>query len=575
MNSKNKPVLQTFLIAILFLIAITLWTVWQFHFNYMISLYDTFFHSERIYEIRLAFLQHSLPSWVNFNSFFNTGQAINGMYPDFTLWPFVWITDFLTPIHQIIAIRSLIAVSTFVVTFLSLNKRFDSRNAILAATIFSLSGSVLKDLANEMQTGTAIVMIFAFPIIFTLKDIIESDKIEPPLIIKTALLMTIVINSHLLSAVAITMIAGIFLIIETFIKKSFIPWINLIIAALLTIVLCAPIIYRIIKISKTGLLSPFGLGHVASDPIWTIFTTARWNSKSTISIASIILLVIVGIGFKKEKLRQMLPWILIELVLLLFCTNIVPWNLLDHLPIINSFQVANWRFAPFLGMIPLILILINFSKKKALVILGLMAALSYLLALKTTYDQQHTNQSMPLVTQYSTKTVNPNGLAKVTSTGINSDTIIRTLIPDYSPNSVPIEKGSNGLNLDSQIVYLLSKHIGQTNNRDIPLKQTSPDVNTLELSADNIPKGQFTLPLYNYNSLNYQVTLNGQKVKASRNKVGFMVVNSSKDMVHATYQIKQVQPKLYRVLIFVSFTLFFVLLIIVIIPTIKKVRQLY
>src|SRR5699024_8644511 len=133
--------------------------------------------------------------------------------------------------------------------------------------------------------------------------------------------------------------------------------------------------------------------------------------------------------------------------------------------------------------------------------------------------------------------------------------------------SVPIEKGSNGLNLDSQIVYLLSKHIGQTNNRDIPLKQTSPDVNTLELSADNIPKGQFTLPLYNYNSLNYQVTLNGQKVKASRNKVGFMVVNSSKDMVHATYQIKQVQPKLYRVLIFVSFTLFFVLLIIVIIPT--------
>src|SRR5699024_8728230 len=160
---------------------------------------DTFFHSERIYEIRLAFQQHQLPSWVNFNSFFNTGQAINGMYPDITLWPFVFLTNFLTPIHQIIAIKALIAGLGFIVTFLSINKRFDSRNAILAATIFTLSGSVLKDLVNEMQTGTALVMIFAFPIFFTLKEAIESEKIDPPLIIKTALLMFWVIGSHLLS----------------------------------------------------------------------------------------------------------------------------------------------------------------------------------------------------------------------------------------------------------------------------------------------------------------------------------------------------------------------------------------
>src|SRR5699024_3335382 len=95
------------------------------------------------------------------------------------------------------------------------------RNAILAATIFTLSGSVLKDLVNEMQTGTALVMIFAFPIFFTLKEAIESEKIDPPLIIKTALLMFWVIGSHLLSAVVITIVAGIFLIINTIIKKNY------------------------------------------------------------------------------------------------------------------------------------------------------------------------------------------------------------------------------------------------------------------------------------------------------------------------------------------------------------------
>lgn len=560
LNSKNKPALQTIAIGLFFLVALITWTLWQFHFNYMIALYDSFFHTQRIYEIRLAFQQHTLPNWVNFNTFFNTGQAVNGMYPDITLWPFVFITNFLTPIHQIIAIKSLIALATFVVSFLSLNKRFDSRNAILAATIFTLSGSVLKDLTNEMQTGTAIVMIFAFPLLFTLKDIIESKNFDLVLIIKTSLLMAIVINSHLLSAVAITMIAGIFLIVTTIIKRNYWSWVNLSLAALLTIALCLPMIYRIIKISKTGLLSPFGKGTVLSDSLLTFFKTTSWSAKSTISEVAIILIVITLIGLKKDKLIQLLPWLAIELVLIIFCTNIIPWKLLAKLPIIDSFQVANWRFALFLGMIPLILVLINFSQKTTRIIFLIIATLSFILAFRNTYNfQYYHTQSLPIVSRYSTETISQNATVKLTSSGINSDKLTRTLIPDYAPNSAPLEKGSNGGSLDSQTSYLILNHLATTKKRDIKLTHTST-AHSLTLKADNVPKGKITLPVFGYRTLNYHITVNRQKAKATINPSGFITINQKRQSEHAIYRIEQQPPTLYKALLWMSTVLLIVLI---------------
>ena len=77
---------------------------------------DTFFHIGRISEIRYAFQHFEFPNWLNFQSFFGIGQAVNGMYPDISMYPFVLLTMPLSPFHQVIAVQVLIAVLTVIIT---------------------------------------------------------------------------------------------------------------------------------------------------------------------------------------------------------------------------------------------------------------------------------------------------------------------------------------------------------------------------------------------------------------------------------------------------------------------------
>lgn len=557
---KEKPARKTILIAAIFFIFLLIWTLWQFHFNYMVASYDTIFHSQRIYEIRLAFLNHTLPSWLNFNTFFFTGQAINGMYPDYTLWPFVWITNFLTPIHQIIAIRALIAAGSFVVTFLSLNKRFSSQNAVLAASIFALSGSVLKDLTGEMQSGTAIIMMFIFPILFTLKDIIQSKNWDLKLVLKTALLMTIVVNSHLLSAVTITIVAGICLIIETILRKNFWSWINLLAAAFLTILLSLPIIERVMAISKSGLLSPFGKGNIISLSLWELVKKPDWDAKATISGATIVFLVIALAGLRKSNLKRLLPWLVVELILVILSSNIFPWKLFNSLPIINNFQYANWRFGIFLGVIPILLILLAYEKRLATIILMFLTLVSYPMAIYTANHNQHFKaDNAVVVTQFTQKQIPQNKTVKLTSTGINSDKIMRSLLPDYTPDTTPLQKDSDGMFLDGSIIYPLANHLGQTPQKDFILTPKST-IKSVTWSGQNIPKGNITLPSYGYKSLQYRITLNGQPIAWHLSDHGLITINIPKNLQKMDVKIKWLTPKVYPVLLIFSSLLYLLLL---------------
>ncbi|WP_334330244.1 hypothetical protein [Companilactobacillus sp. HBUAS59699] len=557
MNIQKHINKKTIAVILLFFISLFGWMFWQFNFNYMISGSDTFFHTQRVFEIRQAFLHGNLPSWLNFNTFFSAGQAVNGMYPDFTLWPFVLITNMLSPIHQIIAIKVLIAALTFVVTFLSLNKRYNSFNSSMAALIFTYSGAVLRDITTEFQPGTAIVLAFAFPILFTFKDIIESKTINYISAIKLGLLMTIVINSHLLSAIALSMVAGVFLIVVSIKNHSLAPWFNLIIASLVTVILCLPIIYRVMTISKTGLLAPFGKGNIIADPITILFTNSKWNARVAFSTLTLIILLVVFADLNTKKIKQLTPWILIEALLIVFSTDMTPWTIFNNVPIINNFQESSWRFALFLGVIPIILLLDNFKEHTSQFILVLLSVLSISAATQVTtnYIYNH-GQDLATVTADSTKEVGLNQDVKLTSSGINSETIQRILIPDYAPNKVSLEPNSNGQSLSFDIQNKLKNHWAIQGKQKIALVKTTATTNSVSYRGKHLKSGNIQLPIFGYSSLNYQITVNGKDTKWTTDDQGFITIPIAHKLQTANITVNNSYPRAYSYLLWISFVLF-------------------
>ncbi len=129
---------------VLFILFIALFLFIGYHqFKEGIILWgDGFFHVQRILEIRYAFIHRELPNWLNFQTFFGMGQAINGMYPDISLYPLVLLTMFFSPSHQLAAINILIFTLTLIVTAISLYRRMrvDGLLSIYAAILYSCSG---------------------------------------------------------------------------------------------------------------------------------------------------------------------------------------------------------------------------------------------------------------------------------------------------------------------------------------------------------------------------------------------------------------------------------------------------
>ena len=128
---------------------------------------DSLFHINRVYEIRQSLLHFNLPTLVNLDSFFSVGQAINGMYPDISLWPFVLLTMWLPFKEQIVMIKVLILLLTILVTYFALNRRgydkFASKQvAILYAFQDTLYINLLVNFNPELQLFTFFLLNITF-----------------------------------------------------------------------------------------------------------------------------------------------------------------------------------------------------------------------------------------------------------------------------------------------------------------------------------------------------------------------------------------------------------------------------
>lgn len=551
------------IITVIVLALIFFATYIDFKNNYLISGFDTFFHVERVYEIRSAFKSGNLPGWLNFMTFHHVGQAINGMYPDISLWPLVYITNMFSPIRQIIIIKAIIMIATYCVTNLSIAKRFDKRNASYIAAIYVLSGMCLRIFNDELQLGTAIVLVFLFPIIFNTKELMFSKKIDITLILKLSLLYTVVIYSHLMSIFVIYLITGIFLIIRIVQHRGFFPLINVFLTSMVLFLTSLPVLFRYYTISKSGIQSAYSDGNVTAINFVDIFTAADWNSRGSLSIVSVILIFAVFTNLNYSKINKLMPYVYAEIVIIILGTKLAPWSILQNLPILSSIQNTGWRFLIFSGAIPLIITLINFNKRVSEKILGVLFLISICASVNVYWGfHQSAQKNMVYFNGNTNHLLGVEDWVKLQSSGINNKNILRDIVPDYAPKQINSEVINNGSTLSDNLQKKILNNQILVNDKEKSSK-LSYTFDSVSFRLTNIKNvSTLELPVYGYRTLNYQITVDKKLQSYTISDLGFIQLHNIKKAKNVT--IRYAYPKIYEFLVYLSAIILIILLVLLI-----------
>lgn len=468
---------------------------------------DTFFHIGRIYEIRYAFQHFEFPNWLNFQSFFGIGQAVNGMYPDISLYPFVLLTMLLSPFHQVVAIQVLIAMLTIIVTYVCLTRRHVPTDiSLYTSTIYTFALLCRK---MEFQPGISIILIFGLPMAFTTFDILVSKNFDIKLALKFALVVILVLYSHFMSIIVLAfMMASIFAYLLITKKTSIYAITNILVAMIISILAISPIIYRYLLINQSGITMPAFQGNIHSASLPLLIKD---------NFVAFFVIIVSFLTYHKKSIRSAFtsPLTLLILYVCFLCTYF-PWKLFNHVPLVNNFQFAYVRFSPILFIIAAIFISqtqgksISRTYKKLGVLAILMILLSTALliliprARKINFPfNADTYKAVTLIM----------GSYNKEEQHVNQD-----MYYDYYPYGVSSSL-KNGIFLSKKGQRIVWNPTIKSGKNQIPIKKVAINngVNITPKKSLTSTTGKITLPMLGYKSLNYQVRVNGKNVSYTIN----------------------------------------------------------
>lgn len=517
---------------------------------------DTLFHAQRILEIRYAFQHHELPNWLNFHTFMGVGQAINGMYPDITLWPFVFVTNFLSAAHQVVIINLLILSTTLLVTTISLknNCELDWETSFYTGIAYSFSGYVLYQFAEETQPGTGVILIFSSPIFFSLKRIFDNKKIDIRLAIEFAMCITLIMYSHLLSIVVFgIMLVGVF--IYRLIRRSTLKYafVNMFIGGLLSIITTLPIFYRYFSISKSGIVKPFGQGNIQADSIFAFINKAGdWSSRDSLSMLSLVCLLIVMVFILKSNYEQIMPLMIFECWLCLMCTSIVPWRFLNKVPFVNNLQFTPWRFGIWTSFLPLLMLLIVLGKREEL-----RRKVIFILAVVSLFMTYQVIRNVNSAIYMRLNMQNVNTITRMKTNYNKKDKSLLQWVPkiDYYPNVKNVKDKNENMSKTRKADLFNPKIKMGSRSYSISRRDINNGVTIVPKSHVRNGKKNLQLPVIGYKNLKYAVSVNGKPVKYHINQLGYITINSKQNFERGD-QIKIIftNPVIYDVLLGLSFS---------------------
>ncbi|MBO0460276.1 hypothetical protein JZO83_00765 [Enterococcus sp. DIV1298c] len=326
---------------------------------------DTYFHLSR-----LVGLDNVWDSPVNFNNFANHGTMVNVFYPWFTLYPasfFFKITGNLVLSYNLYYF--LITFLTMLIAYFSMNRLKNNRHiALLFSVIYTFAGYRAIDIFYRASLGEAVALTFLPLILVGCYEIYIGDYKKWYWL---TIGMTLVIYTHLLSVVMVTMFIALTIIVSFYFWNNKVPrLLSLLKATLTTFLLSAAFLIPFIQQSHAQELKvPQGrdlVGMAPSDMLSHILN----NNYRNYTIGLFIFIGLLATLPFVKKLRVADKFIFAIGIFTLFCsTSLFPLRLLNDTPI-KCLQFI-WRLngftSLFLAYTISILIYYNLYNKKYVV----------------------------------------------------------------------------------------------------------------------------------------------------------------------------------------------------------------
>lgn len=557
--------------ALVFCLYLTIFSFFLFlmhRINFFISpQVDTSFHISRIYEIRQSFLQNRVPGWLNFQTFNNIGQAIQGMYPDLTLWPLVYGTLWLSPVTQYNVIIFFIFLLKYFIAYYVIKHFTDKYSAIALSAINLIGGSGISIFANGslgQLLSTAFLPLVIYAFIYFVND--QSEYTSPLSKTKSVILLAVslalIFWSHTITTVLLILLLFFWYVISllkhktNFIRSA----ILLSISGLLFLILNLPILFRIFLIGHSHILTVAqpNLSDAATG-IWQIIATSFNFSNSpgnTIPAAAIILvgMTIVARCIKKENNSIYSSFIIISISLLIISSSIFPWSLLQNTPF-NIIQLPTNR------IIPIITVFLTFvyatSSIKKTNFLYILAILTVFNAIGVVHQYDLKKQHQEPLTSVHLISIRNSDILKskvITNESFNitgnnkGNTALKRIYFDYAPMKV----GTDQLNpwVESKAYYNINAHYGKNNANKIWFSYKSSNSDSVTYTATNLKKGNLILPVLNYSSLKYTVKINdGKYVPYRQSSTGTFEILLKSDYKKITITVTNHTPRAYLILL--------------------------
>ena len=297
---------------------------------------DAYFHLSRIFDLSNYLRNFQVPLIVNRYSFANTGQAINGMYPFFSITPLLFITSHLSPIQQYFTMNWLFILSGSLLNYFVFQKMGASKIRSLASVTVIASFINIYAFSSFSLQGVWSVY-FMFPLaVLSISKLTENNWWYT---LTLSMSISFMLNTDLLSALLSTLLLISYYTYIFFKSKNKLQiLIKTFVSVLIFIILSLSTLINIVSISKDSLtsLETFQLtdGTVNIEQMLHSLTNPSIFGVSVPSIfGSLLLLDILFIFFWKQLNSNTHIIFLLALILQIIASPYFPWELLQKTPI--------------------------------------------------------------------------------------------------------------------------------------------------------------------------------------------------------------------------------------------------